>query len=333
VTYINGHTNAFPDLRKSWPEVMASAPEQSFRLDRLQSVWDIEAHVTWLVEDVLVDQALNMITGESGLGKSTLALALAGAVAQGKPFLGYATKQRRVLYVDGENPIPVVRERLDRLQIPKLDNLDIWGGWCREHPPAGPDCKPVLGWAREHKGLIIYDSLIQFHPGSEQDSSETRKYLDHYRRLVNEGCAVILLHHTGKGENSKQYRGSSDIKAAADQAFCLELVGQSEEGHSSLRLMPFKSRMAHIKPLRFEMTSSGFQVSTYSGPTNRQIFEQIIAEKPDMLGGEIVKLAQARGIAKNRAEQLLASGAREGWLVVTVGPRNAKQYRLRGPND
>jgi RecA-family ATPase len=165
---------------------------------------------------------MTLITGESGIGKSTFALALAGAVAQGQRFLGFTALQKRVLYVDGENPAATVRERLERLSIPKLGNLDIWGGWCREHTPAGPFCAPVLEWARKHKGLVIYDSFIQFHPGSEQDASETRKYMDHYRKLVNAGCTVLLLHHVGKSEGAREYRGSSDIKASSDQAFCLE---------------------------------------------------------------------------------------------------------------
>jgi RecA-family ATPase len=88
--------------------------------------------------------------------------------------------------------------------------------------------------------LIIFDSLIQFHTGSEQDSSETRRYLDQYRRLAHLGPGIVLPHHTGKGEGAKQYRGSSDIKASVDQAFCLEAL--SDGGGSTtreLRLSPF----------------------------------------------------------------------------------------------
>lgn len=316
-------------------QFVSSAPvsEHGFSLDRLPNVWDIDAPIEWLVDGLFVHGAMTLVTGDSGVGKSTLSLALAGAVAQGKPFLNRVTGRKRVLYVDGENPVSAVRERLDRLHIPKLDNLDLWGGWVKECQPQGPECLPVLEWARKHKGVIIYDSLIQFHPGSEQDSSETRQYLKLYRDLVNEGCAVILLHHTGKGENSKQYRGSSDIKAAADQAFCLELIGQAEEGRSALRLLPFKSRMAHVKTLRLDMSSSGFHASEHGTPTNREIVEQLIEENPDMVGVDLVKLAVARGVAKNRAEAVLVEGARDGWLIVTLGSRNAKCYRLRGPDE
>jgi hypothetical protein len=331
--YVNGHTSAAYDLSQPWEEMATRAPRQEFSLDCLPSVWDINAPIEWLIEDFLVHGAMTLITGDSGVGKSTLSLALAGAVAQGQRFLGYATKQKRVLYVDGENPVSAVRERLERLRIPRLDNLDIWGGWVRQCPPQGPEFPGVLEWARKYKGLIVYDSLIQFHPGSEQDSSETRKYLKLYRDLVNEGCAVVLLHHTGKGENSKQYRGSSDIKAAADQAFCLELMGQPEEGRSALRLLPFKSRMAHVKTLRFDMTSSGFQVSAFSGQTNRETVEQVVEKNPDSVGGAIVELAVARGVTKHRAEAVLVEGVRDGWLIMTPGSRNKKHYRLRGPDE
>jgi archaellum biogenesis ATPase FlaH len=329
----NGHANIIRELEEPYETVAAKAAARDFRLDSLPCVLDMDVSIEWLIRDFLVDGAMTLITGDSGVGKSTLALALAGAVAQGKPFLGYAAKQKRVLYVDGENPAAAVRERMERLSIPRLGNLDIWGGWCREHPPAGPSCTPVLEWASKHTGLIIYDSLIQFHPGSEQDASETRKYMDHFRKLVNAGCTVLLLHHVGKSENAREYRGSSDIKASSDQAFCLESIGQSEEGRSALRLLPFKSRMVSLNPLRFEMTDSGFQVNAYSGPTNREIVEQVIEKNPGKCGVDLVKLAAARGVTKNRAEAVLVDGARDGWLIVDLGFRNKKHYRLREPND
>ncbi len=76
---------------------------------------------------------ITFITGDSGVGKSTfalaLAVALAGAVVKGNPFLGLKTAQQRRLYVDGENPASVVRQRLKRLAIRETDALTVWGEW------------------------------------------------------------------------------------------------------------------------------------------------------------------------------------------------------------
>ena len=109
-------------------------------IGKIPSPWGFEAiNVTYLVQDLLIEGAVTMWTGESGDGKSTLALALAAAVARGHPFLGRTATERPVLYLDREMPIAVVKERLLRLNIPDIsDRLKIWGTWWDHYPP-GPE--------------------------------------------------------------------------------------------------------------------------------------------------------------------------------------------------
>ena len=71
----------------------------------------------------------------------------------------------------------------------------------------------ALGGLVQRKGVIIFDSLVAFHPGSEQDSKRDWKYMDGFRSLASAGATVIVIHHSGKSEGSKEYRGSSDIKS------------------------------------------------------------------------------------------------------------------------
>jgi hypothetical protein len=303
-----------------------------FNLSRLPSIWSLDMRTSWLVEGLVPEGALTLITGDSGVGKSTLALALAGAVAHGVPFLDLRTMQRTALYVDGENPGSVVRERLERLGIKETRALQVWGGW-NEVAPLGPHFSGVIEWAKEHRGLIVYDSLIQFHSGSEQDSSETRQYMLHFRTLAHLGASVLILHHTGKGENARQYRGSSDIKAAVDQALVLEALGESESGNHTLRLKPFKNRIAEVPTLRIDFSGGVFRVASGAPRTNREMLLDVIERNPNLPGREINALAGAAGVAKNRCEALLVEGARDGWLIVTPGPHRSKLYRLRDADD
>lgn len=313
------------DLMKHLEELEAP----SFSLEKLPDVRTLASSPEWLLKGLIPRGAITLLTGDSGVGKSTLALAAAAAVAEGSPFLGFSATQSHAVYVDGENPAAVVSERLDRLGIPYSDNLHIWGGW-NNPPSAGPGFPAVVDFARERRGLLVYDSLIQFHNGSEQDSSETRRYLALYRHLANLGAAVLLLHHTGKAENTKQYRGSSDIKAAVDQALCLELIGEGQGNTRTLRLTAFKTRIAHLEPLRIEWSEQGFRLSQNRIRTNREIVEGIIADRPGMTGTEIGLLANAAGVPKNRCEALLMQGARDKWLKVDPGPRRSKLYSLVG---
>jgi len=123
----------------------------------------------------------------------------------------------------------LLASRFRRLGIETSDQFRVWGNWLPEEPPAAGGAI-VLEWAAriEPKPLIVVDSLIGFNPGAENDSSETRRYMGQYRRLASTGAAVWLQHHTGKSETSKDYRGSSDIKASIDIGY--HLANLSEGG-------------------------------------------------------------------------------------------------------
>ena len=322
--------NPLLDLSRSLDEI--EAEKKPFSIEDLPPVWGLDVKVDWLIDGLVPFGAITLLTGESGVGKSTLALLMAGATVHGTSFLGRKAARTPALYVDGENPVSTVRERLERLQIAANPDLHIWGGW-NDPGPIGPKAESIVLWARKREALIIFDSLIQFHPGSEQDSSETRKYFSNYRHLANQGAAVVVLHHTGKGENSKQYRGSSDIKASVDQAYCLEAVCEAEGGSQALSLVPFKCRMAEVHPIRLDFRGGTFHLAKGASRTNQEIIEQIVGSNPDRTGREVISLASSAGVAKNRSEAVLMEGAKDGWLVVTRGPKNSKLYRLRGPDD
>jgi archaellum biogenesis ATPase FlaH len=302
--------------------------ESQFDLNRLPDLRDLDMEISWLVEDLIPEGAVTLLTGDSGVGKSTLALTLAGAVAHGEPFLGLKTKKRKVLFVDGENPGSVVKERLNRLSIARTDGLKIWGGW-NKVAPMGPGCPSVIAWAKEHQGLLVFDSLIQFHPGSEQDSSETRKYMAYFRSLANLGATVLILHNTGKGENARQYRGSSDIKASVDQALVLESVGESETRNRTLILKPFKSRIGDAQTLRIDFANGVFTVTSATVPADRKILLDVVRANPNQSGRELTKRASAAGVPKSRSERLLVEGKKDGWLIVTQGRGRSNLYRCR----
>jgi predicted ATP-dependent serine protease len=325
--------NRLEDLSVSLEEIesdlMPEVESSKFRIEDLPSVWAMTESTEWVVEGFIPEGSVTLVTGDSGIGKSTLALAAAGAVAHGLPFLGRTTLQKPVLYIDGENPVSVVRERLERLHIAEMDALKLWGQWNVRAPDPCSDL--VLEWAKAYRGLIIVDSLIQFHSGSEQDSADTRRYMNRFKRLAHVGASPFVLHHTGKAENSKQYRGSSDIKAVVDQAFVLEAVG--EPGGGALRLKPFKERVAKVGEIHLDFSSGVFRLREGRSKTNREIVEEVIEANPNRTGRDVVKLARDRGATKSRAEEILTEGLRDGWLQGTPGPRKSILYRMRGPDD
>ena len=124
-------------------------------------------------------------------------------------------KRRPVLYLDSENPASSIRERLDLLGIERTPDLVYWGGW-HDPAPHGPDSPSVIQFARDTRGLIVCDSVIAFLQGDEQSATEVRRFMQGFRQLASIGASIICIHHSGKGENAKAYRGSS-VRAAAMQ--------------------------------------------------------------------------------------------------------------------
>ena len=317
----------FHDLSRPITEVVEESlkREKPFRIEDLPSIWSINIKMSWLVEDLIPETAVTLLTGDSGCGKSTLTLALAGAVAHGNQFLGRKTIQRDVLIVDRENSPAIHRERLQRLRIAETPRLRMWGTWNDEEPNA--NSKALLDFAKNNP-LIVIDSLVAFHPGSEQDSSETRKYMNGFRRLAAKGATVVVIHHIGKSENAQHYRGSSDIKASVDSAFLLKSTDPNSV--SSLVLTPFKQRIGDSSPIRIDCIDGVFE---QSGKTNRQIVEDLIQETPGMKGSDIVAQAMKHGVAKHRAAAILSEGERDGMLAVRKGERNAKHYYFKDLED
>jgi hypothetical protein len=229
--------------------------------------------------------------------------------------------------MDRENPLAVVRERIERLNIAKTPALKIWGWWT-DPTPDDPTAPSVQKFVSEHRPLIIFDSLVGFHPGSEQDASETRRHMKAYIMLAAGGATVIVLHHTGKANTSKQYRGSSDIKAAVDIAYVLESLSDADAGIRSLRLKGFKNRLTLPETICIEYQDGRFQPSNKRAQTDREILERIIGEHPEASKGELEKFASAAGVSEKRARTQLDTGEREGWLQLEIGERGKQSYRL-----
>jgi RecA-family ATPase len=269
----------------------------------LPSVWQKNAEVQWLIKDMIPLDSVTLITAPSGTGKTWLSYAIGGAVAHGRSFLGREVQQRSVLYLDGENPLAIAKRNLADLGIEEIDAFQIWGGWCEASVPS-PQEEELMKWARVRKPLLIWDSLVQFHDGDEQSATETRKFMKYFRNLTNVGATVIVLHHTGKSEGSKQYRGSSDIEASVDMAY---LLSSDSKGKvlDRLTMKNFKSRFAEGKDFGMKFAAGkGFEaVELPQGgakPSAESVVRDILEKHPEGINStRVVELAMSGGVRKH----------------------------------
>jgi AAA domain len=300
-------------------------------LSQLPGVWSLEQTLLWSVENMIAQGSVTLICAESGVGKTWLGYYIAGCVAHGIPVAGRCAKQSKALYLDGENPLYVVKQRLLDLGIAETGELTIWGGW-NLSPPVGPQSPLVVEFAKQWKPVIIFDSLIEFHPGSEQSSTETRAFMKHFRLLANFGATVIVLHHSGKAETAKIYRGSSDIKAAVDTAYQLQSVGEESNQLGQLSMKCFKGRLVPGQSFGLEFRQGqGFVASEAAskGRTVTEVIAEILTEYPRSNQSKVIKLGQSRGCSKGQIEQALMAGP---WLT-EHGAKNSTLYSLAAHSE
>lgn len=184
-------------------------------------------HPEWLIEGVLPAQAISLMYGPPGIGKSFLAVAAAMAASSGRDFLGRrATRPRNTLYVVGEGAAGMRprAEAWEHVHGPAEEAL--WhNGALQLHSPT--DMAALRMFVGDTKiEFIIFDTLARCTAGVEENSSrEMGAVVAELDRLrdVND-CSILIVHHSGK-DTSRGSRGSSAIKAAVDAE--LEVSGRS----------------------------------------------------------------------------------------------------------
>jgi putative DNA primase/helicase len=172
-----------------------------------------------ILDPIIPEQGLVMLYAPRGVGKTHVSLSIASAVAFGTCLFDnkwQCTKPRRVLFVDGEMPASVLKERLANIvpSIPEYmvhnGNLIIINPDLTEH--GIPDLSTASGQQQveehlEGVSLLILDNLSALCRSGKENESESWTPLQEWLlKLRRQGISVLFLHHANK--NGKQ-RGTS----------------------------------------------------------------------------------------------------------------------------
>jgi phage/plasmid primase-like uncharacterized protein len=178
--------------------------------------------IAWMVKGWLQEQALIMVHGPSGGGKTFVVLDWCLRMASGTPdWLGHKVKPGNVVYLAGEGHHGLRGRVAAWKHHNQAGRLNMWlsKDGCDLNTPAG--YLKVVENIRSLKvrpDVITVDTLHRFLSGDENSAQDAKTMLDSCNALMMEfSCSVVLVHHTGVSDEAQhRARGSSAWRGALD---------------------------------------------------------------------------------------------------------------------
>jgi RecA-family ATPase len=197
--------------------------------------------IEWLLPGLIpMREGATLLTGEGGIGKSTLALQLACCVASGRDFLGMPVAQGNVVYFSAEDGgrmisirasklasrLGLSREDQDRLWVMDASRVDdpflttkrLLAGGSSTHQPSQryQEIESVMETIKAR--LLIIDTLAMVFSGDEYGREEPTRFMGQLNRIAQKfDCAALLLAHPSKQAMSTGdgYSGSTAFRDKA----------------------------------------------------------------------------------------------------------------------
>ena len=204
------------------------------------------APIRWLVKHWLQEQALIMVHGPSGGGKTFAVLDWSLHIASGRTdWHGHRVKPGPVVYLAGEGHHGLRSRVAAWKQHHKAGTLDMWIS------KTGTDLNTPEGYQRvvdairalpHPPSLINVDTLHRFLFGDENSSVDAKTMIDACAALMREfSCSVLLVHHTGVADEAQhRARGSSAWKGALE----IEISVVPAKGDTPIQIVQRKSKDA-----------------------------------------------------------------------------------------
>ena len=188
----------------------------------------------YIVDGLIEPGTVNVLSGDTGTGKSWFALGLVVAALRGEPWLGREVRGSRMLVIDEENPQPVIRARLRALGMTNDDRAAL-RYYSRNGISIGADgdTEWLRRVAQEHApDLIVIDTAMAATSVPDvNDNSAVVVLFKHLRALAEEAEAAILMLHHERKPQANQSRDTGQAMMGARQ-----WAGQAD-AHLTLRFV------------------------------------------------------------------------------------------------
>jgi putative DNA primase/helicase len=206
------------------------------------------APISWLVKRWIQSDALIMVHGPSGGGKTFVVLDWCLHIASGRSdWRGQKVRPGTVVYLAGEGHHGLRSRVAAWKQHNKAASFDMWIS------KDGCDLNTAEGYSRvvenirslpRRPHMVVVDTLHRFLNGDENSAQDAKTMLDACNAIMREfGCSVVLVHHTGVSEEAQhRARGSSAWRGALD----IEISVVPAKGDEPIQLVQRKSKDAEL---------------------------------------------------------------------------------------
>lgn len=297
----------------------------------------MEIKVEWIVQNLIPKESISLLHSIGGVGKSYLMFGMGQAVADGRPFYGLDVMKMNVYYIDFENPLPEIADRMKK--IGGSENMRIWH---LGHNPA-----PVRFDADEWEvyksfppGFFIVDSLRSSHLLEENSSKDASLIMARHKEIRSLGHTILLIHHENKLGG---YRGSTawfDLSDHILKFSRVRAIGSDEDASEEDFDLPIrlglggKSRFSSamdFKAMYFKFEDH--QLCRADDPN-----DEILRKMANLLNpayppnqAEFQKLVKENlGMGKDKFRALLKMGESRGiWFAQKSITGNKFEYRRR----
>lgn len=287
-----------------------------------------------IIDEVLYEHSLAILSGRDESFKSFIALDWALCIATGSSWQGRQVKQGKALYVAGEGAYGLSARKkaweaardtqVDphyftvRIKAPNL--YDNYG-----------DIDELLERVEaEGYKLVVFDTLRRISGRAKSNSDEIAAVIDHLediKRVTGDG-SVLTIAHTDKGDNDT--RGFSGIEDDVDivwhstrkdlsESFTLENT-KMKDGPETVKLDLTMVESGHSIVIEEGSQSS---VTSDLAPNQERILE-VIYEMNDPTGNTVTEIAEATGKAKGTMSRAIGELRRKGLVMNHQGTRRVK---------
>ena len=204
--------------------------------------------ISWLVKGWLQENALIMVHGPSGGGKTFVVLDWCMHMASGlEIWAGHKVKRSKVIYLAGEGHAGLRGRVAAWKQKHQIKSLEMWIS------KSGCDLNTASGYQQVAEqlrslevkpSLIVVDTLHRFLQGDENSAQDTKTMLDACAALMAEfNCSVLLVHHTGVSDEAQhRARGSSAWRGALE----IEISIVPAKGNLPMEIVQRKSKDSEL---------------------------------------------------------------------------------------